>query len=479
MERDLTSRRHFISAGAIGLTTSIAGCSINDSGTVEDSDPINTDSPPENDTQPDGPNNELPDDPPASFRAPTIDYTYHELPVWREDPDPANLTSINHQDNSIFSIEIQDSSTATATLQQTNVARAINLKLQVRNANGEFQTTPSTTLSPTAENTFEDHVVEFDLSGITLPRGAGSICELVGIDTHPDDDNELIFKRHQFVGIPHKNGVNWINTERVNHSYYREDGSPRHDQPRGVTGRPNESPAGHIEHSDGDDERTVFLAARTSVNGEVFGVSAHVEHEPYNRYINGSRTYQRAHGIRYECYYATDISHHQELATKTHDAISGIGITGPRERISALGDLVQMIPYEIQHEAGSTVVLYEKAGDCSEKSGLMSGIMQNDPWNMMPAFIDCEIGGTRHFTIGINVDNYDGSADNDFTVAPTDSQLSNGFIDTEYAFFDMTYDSDIGERTSGVEGRDGGPIVLWDEGDFGHNSSHLGSRPDY
>jgi len=193
MKRDLTSRRHFISAGAIGLTTSIAGCSdLYNIGNEPIEDP-NDRTPPQNDTAPDETEYNIPE-PPAFFKAPTLDYSFYKLQVRQgENPDPANL-DLHHKDSSIFTIEIQSANSATATLEQTNVARAINLRLNVRNASGTFQKTPPVTLETTDEDTFETHTVEFDLSGISLPRGAGSICELIGTDTHPNDDYESIFQ---------------------------------------------------------------------------------------------------------------------------------------------------------------------------------------------------------------------------------------------------------------------------------------------
>ncbi|PSQ07518.1 hypothetical protein BRC97_03635 [Halobacteriales archaeon QS_6_71_20] len=484
MKRDLTSRRHFISAGTIGLTTSIAGCSdLYDIGNESIEDPDGNEiTPPENDTAPDGTENSIADDPPALFKAPTSDYSLGSLQVRRgENPDPANL-DLRHKDSSIFTIEIQSANSATATLEQTNVARAIDLRLNVRNASGTFQKTPPVTLETTDEDTFETHTIEFDLSDITLPRGAGSICELIGTDTNPNVDAEFIFKRHQFVGVPHNNGVNWMNTERVNHSYYvSEDGIPRKDDPRGVNGNANGLPAGHVEHIDGDNERTVFFMTRTPVNGEVFGVSARVDEKPYRDYINGSRSYQIEYGMRYECHYATEISHLQELGIKTAEAISGIGITDQRERLAALGDLIQMIPYGniIDDDIPPTVVLYEQMGDCSNKAGLFAGIAMNDPWNIMPAFIRCAINGTGHLTVGLDVGDLGNTSDSDYTVAPSQEKINNGWTNTEYAFFDMTYDADIGERTNGVTGYDGRPIQVVYEGDFKHRTDRLGAPPNY
>lgn len=182
----------------------------------------------------------------------------------------------------------------------------------------------------------------------------------------------------------------------------------------------------------------------------------------------------------YECRYATDISHLQELGQKTDEAISAIGVNSPLNRLQVLGDMVQMIPYgnNIGDDIPPTIVLHDTVGDCSNKAGLFSGIVQNDPWNHMPSFIDSEISGIRHWTIGIDVSNLGSDFDpsSAFLVEPTDSQKNNGYPDTEYAFFDMTYDSFIGERTEGISG----PITIYDVGDFEHQGGTIANeKPDY
>lgn len=227
-----------------------------------------------------------------------------------------------------------------------------------------------------------------------------------------------------------------------------------------------------------------------SRKGEVYGVSCHIKQEPVERFKagkwkDGSKWGYRAyHDIDYECRYATQISHLQELGRKSANAITKLSITNPRERLEALGDLVQMIPYTYGHyqDPGATIVLYDSAGDCSSKSGLMSAILRNEPWNTMPTFIDCEIGGIGHWTVGLDVDDLGESFNSEhaFTVAPSEEQLSAGYPDTEYAFFDMTYDSTIGHRTDGVQGVDGGPIIIYDEGNFSHRGGLMADEPpDY
>jgi hypothetical protein len=476
---DLFSRRRLLQLGTVGVTTGIAGCSF---GVPDDSaDNQNTDNqdPPSNDTKPDGDNQEPPENPAVEFHAPAYTYSLFDLDRTTINPDPANRER-GHKDNTLFTIEVSDSH-ATATLEQTNVIRDFELRLYIRNADGEFEEL-SQTLEATEADTPETREIEYDLSNITLPRNAGSICELVAVDHEFDPEYQFLIKRHQFVGVTHKNGVNWVNAENLNYTFRsREEGFSRRQEPKGVTGdvtAQRESPAGYVEFQDDDNERTVFLVTRTPHNGEVFGVSCHINHDPYQDYVNGSENYVRHHNMDYECRYATRISHLQELARKTDDVISEIGVTGQYERIQVLGDMVQMIPYgnNIDDNIPPTVVLYDMIGDCSNKTGLISGILQNDPWNMTIGLIDCDIGNINHWTAGIDVNELgDFDTSSSLLVEPTDSQISDGYPDTSYAFFDMTFDSDIGEQTDGVSN-----VNIYDVGDFEHQGRTLADDPpDY
>jgi len=172
----------------------------------------------------------------------------------------------------------------------------------------------------------------------------------------------------------------------------------------------------------------------------------------------------------YECHYAEQISHLQELAEKTHDTIvNKMGITNPTEQLEILGDLVQAIPYKVKNEAGPTIVLYDKEGDCSEKSALYAGILQNDPWSIMPGYIQCNLNGTNHRTIAIDIDDLHDGYD-------TGSNFLVSANNTEFAFFDMTYDSYIGQRSGGVS-----DAYFYDYGDFRNNdpTGRSNNPPNY
>lgn len=478
MNRPTHTRRRIIHLGALGLTTSLAGCAADNDAQPDDYDANRT--PPSEDTEPDGRTGDLPEAGLSFKSAAASTEPIYRLPRNEGRPDADNIR-YSHPDDTNFTITIDDENIATATLEQTQVIRDLELRLYVRDTDGDFKSAETKTLEATGD-TFETHEFEFDLSNINLPRDAGSICELVAVDPEYDAETEFSIKRHQFVGVAHKNGVNWVNSDNLNYTYKMlDDGSPQTTSPRGVegvNGSKRAEPPGYVETQDGDNERTVFLATRTTQNGEVYGVSCHIEHEPVNRYKNGGERYQWRYGYKYEAHYATEISHFKEIATKTHNAISDIGITATHTRFEALGDLIQMIPYIPQgDDPMPSVILYDHYGDCSSKSILIATIIQNDPWDIEGggAYIDCEINGTGHWTIGLDVNDLttDFDADSAFLVRPSEERIQDGVPDTKYAFFDMTYDSNIGQRTEGVEN-----VNIYDEGDFSNRTSrHVTNDP--
>ena len=484
MTSDLSSRRLFLQLGTIGLGTSLAGCAYNQN--PEDYNPEEDRENPDN--EPDGPLSERPADSPVQFRTERRgDFEHYDLYIFLPDKDipfngPDIRGVIEHEDNNPFHVEILDKDTAKATLENTNVRRDTTLKLYIRDADNNWETVEST-LFAFEEDNYDSREVEFDISDITLPTSTGGICALTGLDSHPNVETEMAYKIHQFVGIPYNDSINWINSDNFNYDRWRnEEGVFRWAQPTGVNGDETAQPGGYVDYIDTDDERIVFLSTCNTVNGEVFGVSCHVPHEPAQDYKEGDTQYQRLHNISYECRFATDVSHLQELAEKTDEVITDLGITDDHQRVEALGDLIQTLPYEVKDEAPPTVILYDREGDCSEKSGLFSAIIQNDPWNMMPAFISSEIDGTAHLTIGIDVDDLgaDYATNDNFTVSPTDSQIDSGIPDTEFAFFDMTYDSSIGEKSRGVTGRNGDPINIYDAGHLKNVSGRTSDTPpDY
>ncbi|UHQ98732.1 hypothetical protein HYG81_22495 (plasmid) [Natrinema zhouii] len=473
MDTNLNSRRHFICAGAIGLSTSLAGCVFNQS---EDPAKYDPDYDRENpDYEPDGPTNEYPGEPPVLFNTSKRGkFDHQDLFLFLPDKDlPLDAPDIGgiieHEDNSIVRIEILDADTAKATFTNTDVRRDTKLYLRIRDADNNWEKVEAILFS-TPENAYDTHEVKFDISEVNLPTSTGGICILTGNDTHASDASEMSYKIHQFVGIPYNNGIKWMNSENFNYTRWRtETGIARKEAPKGVNGSKVEEPAGLVDDIDTDDERIVFLASRTNTTEEVIGVSAHIDHKPARDYKNGSERHQYRYGIKYEAHYATDISHFQELAEKTASVIDALGITDKRRRLEALGDLIQTIPYLRQgNDPSPTVVAYDMAGDCSSKSILMSCILQNDPWNMMPAFLDSEIQGVGHWTIGINVDDL-GNADtsNMFTIESDESDL-----DAEYAFFDMTIDSYIGRKTPGIEQEE-----FFDLGDFTYYPGRRANDP--
>ena len=272
-----------------------------------------------------------------------------------------------------------------------------------------------------------------------------------------------------------------MNSDTLNYIYKQEEDEPITfpDRPRGVAGvigHSNDRPAGYIETRDDDEQRTVFLVTHTPDTSELAGVSCHIDHEPVTTYQNGDERRQWQYGYAYETHYATEISHFQELAQKIYDLTTDMGLTQDHDRLTVLGNLIQMIPYVRQPSIPLTsLVLYDHYGDCSSKSILMACILQNNPWNVMPVYIDCEINGVRHFAIGLSVDALGPEFDQNsaYLVSPSEARINGGITDTEYAFFEMTSNTPIGVRGDSVEN-----VSIYDQGDFSTRASrHVTNDP--
>lgn len=476
---DGLSRRRLLALTSSGLA-GLAGCN----GTSTTPSTNTYQPPPGDDDKPDGRKNEPPEQPAATFKSPRAEFTSYDLPTYRgpyQDVQNPSSLSLNHPDTENFEVSITDADTAKVKLKNTILHRSLTIKLHVRDASGEFQTV-SRQFAATSGDKYITVETTLDLSGISLPRGAGGYAELSAHDSAENFSVPLDLTRHQYVGIPYRNGTKWVNAPTLTPVRYEDDdGTAVFEDPKGIATdskllSQTAQPAGYVETKDYDEERVVFLATRNTVNGEVIGVSTHVKHSPYDRYKNGSRRYKYNHNIDYECSYATEISHFQELAEKTHDAITNAGVTTPLGKRQALGDLIQMLPYEVDNADPPTVVLYETSGDCSTKSGTYACITQNDPWGDIPAFIRCELNGESHRVAGVNAAELPSLQTSEiFTVTPTQSQLSDGFKDVPYAFFDMTYDSDIGDRGNGVT-----DARLWHLTDFSTGNPGIdNSSPSY
>jgi hypothetical protein len=472
------------------LTSAIAGCANTPSNETEEEFRNPSD---------DSVNNH-PNKPPALFQGQQSEYSLYDLDrASRRGGYPqaeyAERTDFDHPDNRIISITANDTQ-VTVTISNIKLLRAIDLKLYVRNQKNKFQEVTETIApeekskakSESAESVpFGTQSIEFDISNISIPTTRGAFVELHAIDSTPNRDSQYVMKRHNFVGIEYDNGVHWANAPSLNSSRYLgthpRTGISGQDVTKKGTGVYNgsgwethgTSPGGYINYEDDANERTLFLAVQTSGTKDIFGVSCRISHNPYDDFINGDADYRERHNMVYECSYANSISHLQELAQNTDEAITTIGLQNTYERLEALADLVQMIPYGniIHDNIPPTVVLYRGKGDCSNKSGLLTGILQNDPWNIQSAYIECFINGNSHMTAGIDTRDVDLSqSEYSFTVAPSEKDYTHGYPDTDYAFLDMTWDSVLGQASKNVNNE-----FLFDVDDFSNGRYRIADDP--
>jgi hypothetical protein len=486
------TRRTLLKTGGIALTSGLAGC-ISSDAPRENTPPPQTDQPQATETEtPFDPT----ENPPAEYTQEHRDFTFphHELPSVITHTDPTDLTEFGyvdggHPNNQVFEVVVENADRIALEIRDAHIHRPIQATMHIRDAEQSYQTLTKT-IEPQLDD-FTHYTRTFDTTDITLPRYAGGFIALSITDTHPENATKRLAKRHQYVGIPHKNGTEWINSRVFNYNRYTSlnGGVRRVTPPKNVLrdGEEIENTGsnlpGVIRTIDTPDERIVFMATRSHRNGEVFGVSTHIAHDAYTAYTEGSEQYRWANDYQWESVYATEISHLQELGQKTATMVDNMHVTNPRQRIELVGDLVQMIPYKIS-DAYDTITthLYEGDGDCGDKTRILNSILQNDPWNHVHGMIDCEINGGRHFVSGIDITELNGHINKDQAtiISPTKQQKQNGFEDGEYAFFDMTWNADIGDKTRNVVGYEDNPIQLYDLAHYPHKGDRAPNYPpDY
>lgn len=459
------TRRRLLAASALGLTTTLAGCSNVPNPLTGNSgyEPIETTSPPTDNNDPNDTVTEPPSEPPARIKL----TDGSDRPTWgidRFEGTPAtDLTDLvyGHWDERAVPVIANESEvrvTFTALLR-----RALEFTLYIRDRNHEYHTYEQRLDKPDGPETYREYELIFDISDVPLPRNAGSYLELIFTDSHPALPYEYIFRRHQFVGVEHPDGTRWFNDDEINQMNYYNGNKYIRTNPLGFTAT-----------EDHGDKRTVFLLCRTNVNGELFGVATQVDKGFVAEYRRASERWRDQRTYRWEVHSATEVSHLRDLAEKTHAAITAIGITDSYDRLQALGDLIQMIPYgtPVQEWCPPIIVLHETLGDCDEKSALLAGILANDPWNTRTAYIEGEINGGRHFTIGID--------DRDFEVGNhgihwVDDNLHSSLPDARYAYFEMTADTALGAVTASTTAIEG----IYATGTFKHRYNGASTPPSY
>jgi hypothetical protein len=467
-----TTRRRFLGLAGVGLATGLAGCS---DGGLEprqpndgiDDGPITA---PGGNDDPEDDVTEPPNNPPTHFRTETAgEFSLWELPKFRGTVNDLNRISVIHPDDRFIDVSV-DGNTARLKF-SAKVRRDLDFTLYIRDANGDFQTTTQTLDASEGDPTYDEHTVTFDISTVRLPTDSGSLSEFTITDSHLGDDAEYLFKRHQFVGIEHEEGVRWFNDPAINVQNYYDSEKEFH-----ITKTP-ETYDGVMVHEDNGNRRTVFLVSRVNINGEVFGVSTTVNKSFVSKYRNASQGWRYNHEHRWECHYATRVSHLRELARKTDAAITGINLTDDVERLEALGDLIQQaIPYgtPIQEECPPIIVLHEKLGDCSEKSALLAGILANEPWDTRTAYIDVDYPQGDHLTLGIDQRDFTGGNNIHFVEAKNVGPRAANLPDTEYAYFEMTTDTRLGEVV-------GDPTIhgIFDTGTWEYQDHGSNNPPNY
>lgn len=145
----------------------------------------------------------------------------------------------------------------------------------------------------------------------------------------------------------------------------------------------------------------------------------------------------------------------RRFARRTWDALENTGIDDPLDRLDALADYVQTLPYRIPDDGDRkpTYTLYSGSGDCSEKTFLFGGTLRCEPWSTRVGYIYCQRDGVNHTVPAVHVDEIAGAAqstDSLYTVRPSDLPRTvedHRHYDDEFVFTEVTGSRDrrIGE----------------------------------
>lgn len=460
------TRRHFLTGCSLGLL-GLAGCVGDPRYTIGDNEPTpRVTPPPLKDTEPDG--NYWEDTTTHIIQLDsTAKSTYDDLPRLLDTPQRL-LTIHNYRqylDNFPHNtndgrITIESDSTASGYIYNAQITDPITVSLHIRDTNNTFHR-KTTTLTPETTDTYTTHSVTFDISDVSLPTQAGGYAMLCVNDPDAADPEDCFLTHHQFVRIPYKNGLKYVNERRFAAEFYVDSPRLRRYTPKGTTlnGRlvePNGTPAGAVLTEDDANGRTVFLVARNTETNELMGASCYIKHDPIERWENGEDYevrdgYRYNHSFVYEAQNATKLQFLNELAQSTHDAITKLGLPTQYEKLSALADFVQILPYNQDYQnTPPSAVLYKATGDCQTKSHVYGCLLQNDPWNVKHAYVKCELlnlGG--HEVVGIESTELDGmppeirDSTNFYKFPKKDRR--NGFPNDEYALVEITSDSKIGD----------------------------------
>lgn len=136
----------------------------------------------------------------------------------------------------------------------------------------------------------------------------------------------------------------------------------------------------------------------------------------------------------------------RRLARRLWDAITTVGATDPLDRLEALVNYVQTLPYRVPQDGDRkpTYTLFSGSGDCSERTFLLGGILRCEPWHTRVGYIYCQRDGVNHTVPAIHLPELRDTArstDDLHTVRPNDLPRTvddHRHADEEFVFTEVT-----------------------------------------
>lgn len=428
-------------AGATGLSTALAGC-----GGVEFGD--QPAEPPGAEDTGDDPTHEPPSTPPAEFKiereSDEFDDRVYEFGSYPEyegfDAHDASEGTYKVPDSRLTRVEVEGSH-VTVTIESCRVDRPMYVRVVYNTDQGDVAETDERRIGQSDD--FTTHEIEFNTPGATFPELESGYAHVVASDTHQGAPADRLLKIHQYLAIPNsqaENGIHFLNDEGLNwRSHWHErDG-------RIITYPPENVQARHEIESGSN--KTIFLASTTNAGG-IVGGSATVSQSQANGgsiegQVSGAQSNSTISGLAYQ----------------VGACLENNGVTSQFEKLSALANLVQGIPYKSAASRNNNEyitplkVLYENHGNCTELTYLYAALAKCDPFNTRTGVIMCEIRGIGlHLVVGIDErDLGDPPSDVDIHyIEPGEGSRSHEIDqsclpDTRYAFLELTARKRIGQ----------------------------------
>lgn len=294
------------------------------------------------------------------------------------------------------------------------------------------------------------HNFSFDVSDLDFPRDVNVHAHIVLEDPEKTEDRFTLLKHHVALHLNYRTPAGsqsrWMNNGRLRPLNAREfvEGAPQ------IVG----FAASHIRTFTENGHAITYAAILE--DGEFWAATYSQNEAEIQEYFE-TYEHDRNELLRVANDANTDPAM-RAFAQQAWDAQTTIGITDIYDRVNAIGDLAQALPYRSNAWEGDfgyrnhKYCLYANRGLCSEKTALFAAILRAEPFDIRVAYIACElVDYGAHMVVGVDKSHLQGS-DHDISnlksLNPSDYPDSkNGVPNGDYAFLDPTEDAslDVGD----------------------------------